>query len=608
MTNLSISSIQTLAVKVILKDRKYYIKLNKGKLYEILVFLTCTFLGFIAFSRSPVMYWADSYGYIIKSYELSVRSPIFIYNIPYVGLPHLLYVKLATSFSETFGISIINSVRVLSIITYAISGYIFFKNLILLYSDGISMELAVLLTVLLYATDPLRLLLSTVPYRETFCNLLLLFYIYIYINALHLCVKRNMLIYLYLVYLIILITRPELAFIYVCFSSLPLMLPLISKAQSFADSRNRKILILFMLTSTGIALIFLWIYELLFYLRPDVLGQFSRYTLLDRIYLLLSSESVGNILDYLVKNSFNIINPISNFDFSYIILIFLFIYSIFIVIKTYQKSKQSAVKYLFILFLCIALFYAIISFMLIYYGSFYATDNGRIIFTYKTMPVRYYLHIRIIIELLISYYILDFLFLPILKHKSLLVRNITRAVLSLLIISTIVLSGINNYFSGLDLSANNSNYMLPYQKVSKYVEALLLNNNRIIVPLPDNFILLILDNQISKKGKAAFDLFPVIKQNLISYKNIWDYTGITLRADNSEMEYKVLALSLFDFSKEHNISYIVLDTMDDYAKFLRRQYTSVNECLEPVADYGNVKLFKIKLDKVDLCKNKNWKE
>jgi hypothetical protein len=245
--------------------------------------------------------------------------------------------------------------------------------------------------------------------------------------------------------------------------------------------------------------------------------------------------------------------------------------------------------------------------MLIYYGSFYAIDNGRIIFTYKTMPARYYLHIRIIIELLISYYILDFLSLPILKHKSLLVRNITRAVLSLLIISTIVLSGINNYFSGLDLSANNSNYMLPYQKVSEYVEALLLNNNKIIVPLPDNFILLILDNQISKKGKAAFDLLPVIKQNLISYKNIWDYTGITLRADNSEIEYKVLVQSLFDFSKEHNISYIVLDTMEDYAKFLRKRYASVDECLEPVASYGNVKLLKIKLDKVDLCKNKNWK-
>jgi len=541
--------------------------------------------------------------------SFDVRSPIFMYNMPYIGLPYLLCVKLATLFSETFGISIINSARILSIIIYAISGYIFFKSLISLYDNGISIELAVLLTVFIYATNPLRLLLSTVPYREIFCNLLFLLYICTCINAIH--SKRSLYIYSYLVYLIILITRPELAFIYAYFASLPLVLPLISKTRSFVDSNNMKILILFMLASTGIALIFLWIYELLFYLKPDVLGQFSRYTLLDRIYLLLFSGSIGNMLDYLAKNSFNIINPIPNFDFSYAILIFLFIYSIFIAIKIYQKNRWNVVKHLFLLFLCIALFYAIISFMLVYYGSFYVIGDERIIFTYKIIPIRYYLHIQVIIELLISYYILDLLSLPLptLKRKSLLTRNIIKVSLSLLIIFTIVLSGINNYYSGLDLSATNSNYMFPYQKVSEYVEALLPdNNNKIIVPLPDNFILLILDNQITKKGRTAFDLLPVIKQNLIPYKNIWDYTGITLRADNSEMEYKVLALSLFDFSKEHNISYIVLDTIDDYAKFLRRQYTSVNECLEPVADYGNVKLFKIKLDKVDLCKNKNWKE
>jgi len=40
--------IQALAVKVVLKDRKYYIKLNKGRLYGALALLTCTFLGFIA--------------------------------------------------------------------------------------------------------------------------------------------------------------------------------------------------------------------------------------------------------------------------------------------------------------------------------------------------------------------------------------------------------------------------------------------------------------------------------------------------------------------------------------------------------------------------------
>lgn len=105
-------------------------------------------------------------------------------------------------------------VRIASLVAYVLSTYMFFKASVLSYQDrGRNPITYVLLTLTIYASDPLRILFSTVPHRDVVSNLLTLLSLYLSIKALTSQRLRILIAYLGSFSLLI-VTRPELALFY----------------------------------------------------------------------------------------------------------------------------------------------------------------------------------------------------------------------------------------------------------------------------------------------------------------------------------------------------------------------------------------------------------
>ena len=567
--------------------------LLNDRFYEVVVAVVSLVMGLTVLKSTPTMYYADSYAYTLKAYGLEETE---VYGIPFIGFPFILYLRIFIALLEPFCTDLLCPVRIASLLAYVLSAYIFFKVLTSLYQDisliayALSRILSVFLTLTIYASNPVRVLFSVVPYRDVFSNLLTLLSLYLSIKTLTSRKLRFLIAYLGSLGLLI-ITRPELALLY-SIPTILLIFTISSYICRFSLPTNHKekvkVLIFSVLLSVIVFLGTLWLYEAAYYSYPR-LGIFGRYTLFERIQYLAShsifDDVISNLLEKLSILQLPLVENSKPFVLGAIASL-----CIFSILKLFEKNN---VKYMLFYLLCLSLPFMMLHFILIYYGSLYQT---------LTIPDRYFLHVQLFIELLLSYFIIE---ASIITVKVLRTKNMLRKLLWLIVMFVIIFntmySGYNNYEDGLNRAICVSKWMGSYDRVSRYItEIVLRNRGNIMVPLYDVFVLNVLNDLTKIYGKEGFYLYPLITMRLIPYRVVYDFTGVINRVDVSREEYCLLTYSLFaEIAKAYNISYVVIDKMDRIATFLRKDLDYVKHCLYPVRLYGNVNLYKIKRECVE---------
>jgi len=561
--------------------------LINDRLYEAIVIMVSLIMGLRVLEATPVMYYADSYSYTLLAYGLKEGS--YYRGFPIVGLPFILYLRFLAIPLWSIYNDLIYPVRIASLLIYVLASYMFFKVLVSLYQNRsptmltLTRVLATLLTLSIYASNPIRVLFSVVPYRDVFANLLTLIVLYMGINALNTRRLRYFIMFL-TVFFFSIITRPELALLY----SIPTVLVIfiillhIYKPNIFVkyETRLRIIATVSLLT---IAVFFgtFWLYEVLMHLYPE-LTVFGRYTFFERLYYFLSHNIFNHVLDSIAEKLGVLQLPLmkSSRHFIFSIIATMTIYSLL------NLVKNNDLRYRFFYLLCISIPFMMLHFMVIYYGSLYAR---------LMIPDRYFLHIQLFVELLLSYFIIE---VSIIAFKVVLSKEIAKKILWLTIVSilvfNVVYSGYNNYINGIDKAIGVSTWMSSYDKVAKYIadEIILGTKGNVMIPMYEIFLLNILNNLVKTYGKDAIYLYPLIKEKLLTFETAYNFTGIISRADITKEEYCLLTYSLFTkIVKTHKISFIVIEKMGKKEAFLRENFNYVKYCLYPVKLYGNVNLY-----------------
>ncbi len=558
--------------------------------YDAIVIVVSLIMSLRVLEVTPTMYYADSYSYTLMAYGL---KEIEVYDkFPIIGTPFILYLRLlATPFRSIYN-DLIYPVRIASLLISVLSSYMFFKVLVSLYQSEspttyiLTRALATLLTLSIYVTNPIRVLFSVVPYRDIFSNLLALLSLYLSIKAITSRELRFLIAYLGSLGLLF-VTRPELTFLY----SIPIILLtfIMYRSSHLANCKDRVGVLAFStMLSIAVFLGILWLHEVTYYVYPQ-LGIFGRFTFFERIQYFTSHGVFDNVLSNLLERLDILQLPLVE-DSKPFVLGAIASLCIFSLLKLFEKND---VKYMFFYLLCLSLPFMMLLFTLIYYGSLYQA---------LTIPNRYFLHIQLFIELLLSYFIIE---ISIITVKVLHTKNVLRKLLWLIvmfaIIFNIMYSGYNNYEYGLNRAIGVSGWMSSYDRVSRYItEIVMRNRGNIMVPLYDVFVLNILNDLTKIYGKEGFYLYPLIARKLIPYRVVYDFTGVINRADVSREEYCLLTYSLLaEIAKAYNISYVVIDKMDRIVAFLRKDLDNVKHCLNPVRLYGNVNLYEIKRECIE---------